>query len=88
VGCWWAAVLCAVQLSLLYGRELAKSYALYGRPAHHRLCDWATDWPDDLGVIDLAYASLEPALGLAGLALFVGGALVWNRQAERQQQLQ
>ncbi|MEX0578720.1 MFS transporter, partial [Enterobacter cloacae subsp. cloacae] len=31
---------------------------------------------------------LEPALGLAGIALFIAGALVWNRQAERQQQLQ
>jgi hypothetical protein len=26
---------------------------------------------------------LEPALGLAGLSLFIGGALVWKRHEER-----
>ena len=81
--------LCAVQLSLLYGRELAPNHTRYmagllttgyaiGQligPMTSALSTWLTH-------------QLEPALGLAGLALFVGGALVWNRQAERQQQLQ
>ena len=81
--------LCAVQLSLLYGRELAPDHTRYmagllttgyaiGQlvgPVTSALSTWLTH-------------RLEPALGLAGIALFVGGALVWNRQAERQQQLQ
>ena len=81
--------LCAVQLSLLYGRELAPNHTRYmagllttgyaiGQligPMTSALSTWLTH-------------RLEPALGLAGVALFVGGALVWNRQAERQQQLQ
>ena len=81
--------LCAVQLSLLYGRELAPDHTRYmagllttgyaiGQligPVTSALSTWLTH-------------RLEPALGLAGIALFAGGALVWNRQAERQQQLQ
>ncbi|WP_395314437.1 YbfB/YjiJ family MFS transporter [Enterobacter sp. ECC-249] len=81
--------LCAVQLSLLYGRELAPNHTRYmagllttgyaiGQligPMTSALSTWLTH-------------RLEPALGLAGIALFVGGALVWNRHAERQQQLQ
>ena len=81
--------LCAVQLSLLYGRELAPNHTRYmagllttgyaiGQligPVTSALSTWLTH-------------RLEPALGLAGVALFVGGALVWNRHAERQQQLQ
>ena len=81
--------LCAVQLSLLYGRELAPNHTRYmagllttgyaiGQligPVTSALSTWLTH-------------RLEPALGLAGIALFIGGALVWNRQAERQQQLQ
>ncbi|MBF4178269.1 YbfB/YjiJ family MFS transporter [Lelliottia nimipressuralis] len=81
--------LCAVQLSLLCGRELAPNHTRYmagllttgyalGQlvgPVTSALSTWLTH-------------QLEPALGLAGLALFVGGALVWDRQAERQQQLQ
>jgi len=81
--------LCAVQLSLQYGRELAPDHTRYmagllttgyaiGQligPVTSALSTWLTH-------------RLEPALGLAGIALFAGGALVWNRQAERQQQLQ
>ena len=81
--------LCAVQLSLLYGRELAPNHTRYmagllttgyaiGQligPMTSALSTWLTH-------------RLEPALGLAGVALFIGGALVWNRHAERQQQLQ
>ncbi|MCK6651968.1 MFS transporter [Enterobacter roggenkampii] len=81
--------LCAVQLSLLYGRELAPNHTRYmagllttgyaiGQligPVTSALSTWLTH-------------RLEPALGLAGIALFVGGALVWNRHAERQQQSQ
>lgn len=77
--------LCAVQLSLLYGRELAPNHTRYmagllttgyaiGQlvgPVTSAISTWFTH-------------RLEPALGLAGLALFIGGALVWNRQAERQ----
>ncbi|WP_431627186.1 YbfB/YjiJ family MFS transporter, partial [Enterobacter roggenkampii] len=83
------AVWCAVQLSLLYGRELAPNHTRYmagllttgyaiGQligPVTSALSTWLTH-------------RLEPALGLAGIALFVGGALVWNRHAERQQQSQ
>lgn len=76
--------LCAVQLSLLYGRELATGHARYmagllttgyavGQligPMTSALSTWLTH-------------RLEPALGLAGVALFVAGALVWRRQNER-----
>lgn len=76
--------LCAVQLSLLYGRELAAGHARYmagllttgyavGQligPMTSALSTWLTH-------------RLEPALGLAGVALFVAGALVWRRQNER-----
>ncbi|MNE49463.1 hypothetical protein D3C80_1439830 [compost metagenome] len=81
--------LCAVQLSLLCGRELAPEHTRYmagllttgyaiGQlvgPVTSAISTWLTH-------------QLEPALGLAGVALIVGGALVWNRQAERQQQSQ
>lgn len=72
--------LCAVQLSLLYGRELAPNHTRYmagllttgyavGQligPMTSALSTWLTQ-------------RLEPALGLAGLALLVGGVLVWKR---------
>ncbi|MCG5045120.1 MFS transporter [Enterobacteriaceae bacterium 155047] len=81
--------LCAVQLSLHCGRELAPNHTRYmagllttgyalGQlvgPVTSAVSTWLTH-------------RLEPALGLAGVALFIGGALVWNRQDERQQQLQ
>ena len=81
--------LCAVQLSLLCGRELAPTHTRYmagllttgyaiGQlvgPVTSAISTWLTH-------------QLEPALGLAGVALFVAGALVWNRQAERQRQSQ
>ncbi len=76
--------LCAVQLSLLYGRELAPNHTRYmagllttgyavGQlvgPMTSALSSWLTH-------------QLEPALGLAGIALFVAGGLVWQRQVER-----
>jgi len=76
--------LCAVQLSLLYGRELAPNHTRYmagllttgyavGQlvgPMTSALSSWLTH-------------QLEPALGLAGLALLIAGGLVWQRQAER-----
>jgi len=76
--------LCAVQLSLLYGRELAPNHTRYmagllttgyavGQligPMTSALSSWLTH-------------QLEPALGLAGIALFIAGGLVWQRQAER-----
>lgn len=76
--------LCAVQLSLLYGRELAPNHTRYmagllttgyaiGQligPMTSALSSWLTH-------------QLEPALGLAGIALFIAGSLVWQRQAER-----
>jgi hypothetical protein len=76
--------LCAVQLSLVCGRELAPTHARYmagllttgyaiGQlvgPMTSALSTWLTH-------------QLEPALGLAGAALFIGGGLVWKRQHER-----
>lgn len=76
--------LCAVQLSLLYGRELAAGHARYmagllttgyavGQligPMTSALSTWLTH-------------RLEPALGLAGAALFIAGGLVWRRHDER-----
>lgn len=74
--------LCAVQLSLLYGRELAPKHSRYmagllttgyavGQligPMTSSLSTWLTH-------------RLEPALWLAGAALVVGGLLVWKRSA-------
>lgn len=74
--------LCAVQLSLLYGRELAPNHTRYmagllttgyavGQligPMTSALSTWLTQ-------------RLEPALALAGLALLLGGILVWKRSA-------
>lgn len=76
--------LCAVQLSLVCGRELAPTHARYmagllttgyaiGQlvgPMISALSTWLTH-------------QLEPALGLAGAALFIGGGLVWKRLHER-----
>lgn len=76
--------LCAVQLSLLYGRELAPTHTRYmagllttgyavGQlvgPMTSALSTWLTQ-------------RLEPALGLAALALLVAGVLVWRPGAER-----
>lgn len=72
--------LCAVQLSLLYGRELAPNHARYmagllttgyaiGQlvgPVTSALSTWLTQ-------------RLEPALGIAAIALLAGGLLVWKR---------
>lgn len=76
--------LAAVQLSLLYGRELAPHHARYmagllttgyaiGQllgPMTSALSTWLTQ-------------RLEPALGIAAVALLIGGALVWRPQVER-----
>lgn len=76
--------LAAVQLSLLYGRELAPNHARYmagllttgyavGQlvgPMTSALSTWLTQ-------------RLEPALGIAAIALLVGGALVWRSQPDR-----
>lgn len=81
--------LCAVQLSLQYGRELAPDHTRYmagllttgyavGQllgPVSSALSTWLTQ-------------RLEPALGLAAIALFVGGALVWHPGRERLRQFQ
>ena len=80
--------LCAVQLSSVRSRAGARPHALHGGTAHHRVCHWSAGGSGHVGSVDRLTHRLEPALGLAGIALFVGGALVWNRQAERQQQLQ
>ncbi|MEX9250992.1 YbfB/YjiJ family MFS transporter [Pseudenterobacter timonensis] len=80
--------LCAVQLSLLYGRELAPQHTRYmagllttgyavGQlvgPMTSAISTWLTH-------------RLEPALGIAGVALAISGGLVWHRQGERQRQL-
>ncbi len=76
--------LAAVQLSLLYGRELAPKHARYmagllttgyavGQlvgPMTSAISTWLTQ-------------RLEPALGIAAVALLIGGALVWRPQPER-----
>ncbi|POP47821.1 MFS transporter [Superficieibacter electus] len=81
--------LCALQLSLQYGRELAPEHIRYmagllttvyavGQlvgPATSALSTWLTH-------------RLEPALGLAGITLFIAGLLVWKPHSQRQQQLQ
>lgn len=75
-------------LSSVRSRAGARPHALHGGTAHHRVCHWSAGGSGHVGSVDWLTHRLEPALGLAGIALFVGGALVWNRQAERQQQLQ
>lgn len=81
--------LCAVQLSLQYGRELA--------PAHTRylagLLTTGYAVGQLVGPVTSALSSfftgrLEPALWLAGAALIVGGALVWRRDEQRNRQSQ
>jgi MFS family permease len=76
--------LCAVQLSLLYGRELAPQHTRYmagllttgyavGQlvgPMTSALSTWLTQ-------------RLEPALGVAAIALLIGGMLVWRTPHER-----
>lgn len=72
--------LCAVQLSMQYGRELA--------PAHSRYMAGLLTTGYALGQLVGPMTSalstalthrLEPALWLAGVGLFVGGMLVWRR---------
>lgn len=81
--------LCAVQLSLLYGRELAPQHTRYmagllttgyavGQlvgPMTSALSTWLTQ-------------RLEPALGVAAIALMLAGALAWRSPQERLSQFQ
>nr|WP_318380978.1 YbfB/YjiJ family MFS transporter [uncultured Enterobacter sp.] len=81
--------LCAVQLSLAYGRELAPQHARY--MAGLLTTGYAIGQlvgPMTSALSTWLMHQLEPALGLAGLALFIGGALVWKRHDERQRQFQ
>ncbi|MCU6670262.1 MFS transporter [Enterobacteriaceae bacterium H4N4] len=76
--------LCAVQLSLLYGRELAPNHTRY--MAGLLTTGYAVG--QLIGPMTSALSSwlmhrLEPALGLAGIALFIAGGLVWRRHVER-----
>jgi len=77
--------LCALQLSLQYGRELAPDHIRYmagllttvyavGQllgPVTSALSTWLTH-------------RLEPALGVAGVTLLVAGLLVWKPHSQRQ----
>lgn len=81
--------LCAVQLSLLYGRELAPRHTRY--MAGLLTTGYAIG--QLMGPMTSALSTgltqrLEPALGIAALALLVGGVLVWRPDDERRQQLQ
>ncbi|WP_256738438.1 YbfB/YjiJ family MFS transporter, partial [Cronobacter sakazakii] len=72
--------LCAVQLSLQCGRELAPSHTRY--LAGLLTTGYAIG--QLVGPVTSALSShftgqLEPALWLAGVALFIGGALVFRR---------
>lgn len=76
--------LCAVQLSLLYGRELAPEHARYMAG----LITTGYAIGQLIGPMTSALSSaltgkLEPALSLAAVALFAAGALVWRRHDQR-----
>ncbi|WP_034915961.1 MULTISPECIES: YbfB/YjiJ family MFS transporter [Erwinia] len=74
--------LCAVQLSLLYGRELAPLHTRY--MAGLLTTGYAVGQlvGPMLSAISTALTHrLEPALWIAGAALVVAGALVWRRDA-------
>lgn len=76
--------LCAVQLSLLYGRELAPNHTRYMAG----LITTGYAIGQLIGPMTSALSSaltgkLEPALSLAAVALFLAGALVWRRQDQR-----
>jgi len=71
--------LCAVQLSLLYGRELAPQHTRY--MAGLLTTGYAVG--QLIGPMTSAFSTwltqrLEPALGVAAIALLIGGALVWR----------
>jgi hypothetical protein len=66
---------CVPCSSLYMAANWRRTIRVIWRPAHHRLCDWAIDWPVTSALSTWLTHRLEPALGLAGIALFVGGAL-------------
>nr|WP_281732751.1 YbfB/YjiJ family MFS transporter [Franconibacter sp. IITDAS19] len=81
--------LCAVQLSLHYGRELAPEHTRY--LAGLLTTGYAVGQlvgPMTSAVASFLTGRLEPALWIAGVALVIGGALVWRRDEERNQQSQ
>ncbi|WP_342324400.1 YbfB/YjiJ family MFS transporter [Kosakonia sp. BYX6] len=74
--------LCAVQLSLLYGRELAPNHTRY--MAGLLTTGYAVGQlvgPMTSAVSTWLTQRLEPALGVAAIALLIGGILVWKRHA-------
>lgn len=76
--------LCAVQLSLLYGRELAPEHARY--MAGMITTGYAIGQligPMTSALSSALTGKLEPALSLAAVALFLAGALVWRRHDQR-----
>lgn len=81
--------LCAVQLSLLYGRELAPQHTRY--MAGLLTTGYAIGQlggPMTSALSTVFTGRLEPALWLAGIALFIAAALVWKRAPERPDQFQ
>nr|WP_221192242.1 YbfB/YjiJ family MFS transporter [Atlantibacter sp. RC6] len=81
--------LCAVQLSLLYGRELAPQHMRY--MAGLLTTGYAIGQlggPITSALSTLFTGRLEPALWIAGVALFIAAGLVWKRERERPDQFQ
>jgi len=81
--------LCAVQLSLLYGRELAPQHTRY--MAGLLTTGYAVGQlggPMTSALSTAFTGRLEPALWIAGVALFIAAGLVWKREAERPDQFQ
>lgn len=77
--------LCAVQLSLLYGRELAPLHARY--MAGLITTGYAIGQlvgPMTSALSSALTGKLEPALSLAAVALLLAGVLVWRRHDQRQ----
>ncbi|WP_333891700.1 YbfB/YjiJ family MFS transporter [Atlantibacter subterraneus] len=81
--------LCAVQLSLLYGRELAPQHTRY--MAGLLTTGYAIGQlggPITSALSTAFTGRLEPALWIAGVALFIAAGLVWKREPERPDQFQ
>jgi len=81
--------LCAVQLSLLYGRELAPQHTRY--MAGLLTTSYAVGQlggPITSALSTAFTGRLEPALWIAGVALFIAAGLVWKREPERPDQFQ
>ncbi|VDZ72590.1 Uncharacterised protein [Atlantibacter hermannii] len=78
-----------MQLSLLVGRELAPQHTRY--MAGLLTTGYAIGQlggPVTSALSTIFTGKLEPALWLAGIALFIAAALVWKREPERQDQFQ